>query len=294
MRVLVLGSGGMLGHKFTQVFNERWETWGTATGLPDLVAHFTGVSASRIVRDFDALDNAQLRIVLDQIQPDWVVNAIGLIKQSPMMADLGLARRLNTDLPRTLAEACDARGSRLIHLSTDCVFSGTKGSYCEMDVPDADDAYGRTKAAGEQGLPNALVIRTSTIGRELAHYHGLLEWFLSQPPGPVPGYSRAIWSGFPSVTLAGLVAEIMEARPGLAGLFHLPSSPIDKHQLLLWLDEAFGARWEIERVERPILDRSLDGTRLLGATGISVPGWAEMIEALRRDSLRHDELRKSL
>ena len=293
MKVLVLGSGGMLGHKFTQVLNERWETWGTVTGAPGLAAHFTGVSVSRMVPKFDALDPRHLRQVLDDVQPDWVVNAIGLIKQSPLMADSSLARALNTELPQSLAEMCHARDSRLIHLSTDCVFSGTKGGYSDTDVPDADDVYGQTKAAGES-LSNALVIRTSTIGRELARYHGLLEWFLHQPPGPIPGFSRAIWSGFPSVVLAGLVAEIMEAQPELAGLFNLSSAPIDKYQLLSWLGDAFGGKWEIQRVESPILDRSLDGSRLVEATEIDLPGWPQMIEALRRDSLRHDELRKSL
>lgn len=293
--MLVLGSGGMLGHKFAQVLNQRWETWGTVTGSPELVAHFSNIPTNRILADFDAADGEQLAAALDKVKPTWVVNAIGLIKQSPLIENVGLASELNVALPQRLANICVARDIRLFHLSTDCVFAGDKGMpYTDDDAPDADDDYGRTKAAGERVADSALVIRTSTIGRELNHFHGLMEWFLSQPPGSVPGYTHAIWSGFPSVTLASLVADIMESHPDLRGLFNLASEPISKYRLLQWLGEAFGGHWKIDPVDAPTLDRSLDGSRLQARTGIAIPPWPLMLEELQLDSFRHDELRKSL
>lgn len=257
-----------------------------------MVSHFTGVPDGRLLEAFDATDPRDVSAALDVARPDVVINAVGLVKQSPLIDDALLTHQLNVELPRRLSHECATRGVRLVHFSTDCVFSGSTGNYSEEDTPDADDAYGRSKAEGERLGPEALVIRTSTIGRELSGFHGLLEWFLSQPSGAVPGYSRAIWSGFPSVTLANLVADILDAQPDLAGLYNLASVPVNKFQLLSWLSDAFGGTWQVEPLCEPELDRSLDGSRLVTASGVVIPDWPQMIDDLLHDSMRHDELRK--
>lgn len=292
MRILVFGSGGMIGHKLTQVFAQRAEVWATVRSAPQVVSHFTGVPTSRLINSLDATDPGQVAESLDRARPDVVVNAVGLIKQSPQISDGLLTQRLNVELPHQLSRECVKRGVRLVHFSTDCVFSGRTGNYSEVDTPDADDAYGRSKAKGEVLGPGALVIRTSTVGREITGFHGLLEWFLSHPPGAVPGYSRAIWSGFPSVTLANLVLDILESQPDLTGLYNLASLPVNKFQLLSWLSEAFGGAWQVQQLPEPELDRSLDGSRLVAATGIAIPSWPQMIDDLLHDSMRHDKLRK--
>lgn len=282
----------MIGHKLTQVCGERADVWGTVRSAANVVSHFTGVPSSRLFDDFDATDPRDLAAALDTARPDVVINAVGLVKQSPLIDDALLTHQLNVELPRRLSRECATRGMRLVHFSTDCVFSGSTGSYTDRDVPDADDAYGRSKAEGERLGPETLVIRTSTIGRELSGFHGLLEWFLGRPPGAVPGYSRALWSGFPSITLANLVMDILESRPDLTGLYNLASLPVNKFDLLSWISEAFGGAWQIERIPEPTLDRSLDGSRLVAQSGVAIPDWPQLIDDLLRDSVRHDELRK--
>ncbi|MCX6432192.1 MAG: sugar nucleotide-binding protein [Actinobacteria bacterium] len=291
MRTLVLGGGGMLGHKLTQVLGTRGEVWATATGGPADVAHFTGIPSQRVLPHFDVLDDAQLRDALDSVRPDVVVNAVGLVKQSQLIADHVLTDAMNVSLPRRIAREATSRSIRMVHFSTDCVFSGKSGGYVESDVPDADDDYGRSKALGETELGDALVIRTSAIGREIRHFHGLVEWLLRQPGGQVPGFSEAYWSGLPTITFARLVGELMETAPGLTGTYHLASNRINKFDLLQWINEALGSPWAVVPVAEPALDRSLDGSRLVADSGIRIPVWPDLVEELVRDSRRHDELK---
>ena len=291
VRVLILGSGGMIGHQLTRAFIGEHEVWGTASGDSDDVVHFTGIERARVFSGFEALDTTQLTDVLDAAKPALVVNAIGLVKQSELISDVALTVAMNVTLPRTLSRMAAERGARFIHLSTDCVFSGDKGMYTELDRPDADDEYGRSKAQGEKDLGEALVIRTSAIGREIRHFHGLVEWLLGQPPGQVPGFSEAYWSGLPTVTFARLVAELAESAPDLTGLHHLTTNRINKYDLLGWLSAALGSRWTVVPTAEPALDRSLDGSRLVAASGIQIPEWPDLVDELIRDSRMHDELK---
>ena len=122
---------------------------------------------------------------------------------------------------------CKLVGARLIHVSTDCVFSGSKGGYAEDDVADAGDVYGKSKALGEVLYPHTITLRTSTIGHELQSQYGLLDWFLSQNI-QCKGYTRAIFSGLPTVVFAQLIRDIVIPRPDLFGVYHVAASRIAK------------------------------------------------------------------
>ena len=281
----------MIGHQLTRSLVNEHEVWGTASGESGHVVHFTGIERDRVFGGFDALDKSHLSNVLALANPALVVNAIGLVKQSELISNGSLTVAMNVTLPRTIARLAAQRGARFIHLSTDCVFSGDKGMYTEFDKPDADDDYGRSKAQGENELGEALVIRTSAIGREIRHFHGLVEWLLRQPSGQVPGFSNAYWSGLPTVTFARLVGELIETAPSLTGTYHLASNRINKFELLQWINEALGSPWSILPVAEPALDRSLDGSRLVEASGIQIPEWPDLVNVLIRDSQMHDEVK---
>ena len=283
----------MVGHKLTQILSKDLDVWGTSTADADYIADFTGVPSDRIIPHFNALESKDLDAAFTLVKPDVVINAIGLVKQSDKILQGDLADQINVQLPGRLAHMSEIAGARLIHLSTDCVFSGTKGQYTESDPPDAIDIYGVTKAKGEVALGDSLIIRTSYIGRELRHFYGLLEWLRNQPPGAVPGYKNATWSGFPTVIFAGILQKVVTQAPQLRGTYHLASSPLSKFDLLQGITNAVQGPWTITPVELPVIDLSLNGTKFIRDTQITIPSWPEMFAELAIDSRLCDERRIS-
>src|SRR5437763_3432503 len=246
MRVLILGGSGMLGHKLWQTLAPRFDAYVTFrgdarayahTGLFDPTHSLGGVSA----QDFDSVARA-----FAAARPDAVVNCIGVVKQDASAKDPLTSIEVNALFPHRLAQLARASGARLVHLSTDCVFSGRAGNYDERARPDAEDLYGRTKLLGEVACDGCLTIRTSMIGRELAGAHGLLEWFLSQDGGRVRGFRRAVFSGFTTPALAEVLARLLSEHKGLSGVWHAAADPINKFDLLSLVKELYGLRVEIE------------------------------------------------
>lgn len=229
-----------------------------------------------------------LATVLHGVQPEVVINAIGAIKQRNLYAQIEDTFYLNGTLPHLLPLWDQDHPVRVIHFSTDCVFQGDRGAYHESDAPDALDLYGRSKACGEIDYGNHLTLRTSIIGCELAAHLGLLGWFLRQPRGShLPGYSRAIFSGLPTVTLSRTVLEIVTSHPGLRGLYHVASEPINKLELLERINQRFGLDHTLIPDATVRIDRSLDDSCFRAATGTVRPRWDQLIEELADDFRAH-------
>ena len=283
MKVLVLGGAGMLGHKLVQVLPARFETFATVRELtPSLqqanrngATLVSGVSA-------DAFDS--IVAVVQRIRPTAVVNCIGIIKQKPEAKDPITSIRINSLLPHELAQLCEGIGARLVHISTDCVFSGTRGNYNERDIADPIDLYGHSKLLGEVVDHGAITLRTSIIGRELGTRNGLLEWFLANRGGNVDGYPRAVFSGLPTFVLAELIAEILDKHTSLSGLVHVSADPINKLDLLKLFDEAFETRTKIARNEDVVIDRSLDSSRFRAQTGFTPLPWSALVARMASDA----------
>jgi dTDP-4-dehydrorhamnose reductase len=291
-RVLVLGGSGMLGHVLWRTCAERFEAYATVRS-----DELRGATAEALDRDRTVpgvrIDEPQsIARALDETRPDAVVNCIGVVKQA--VDDPAVAIGANALFPHELASACQERGARLIHISTDCVFSGREGGYTESDRPDPEDLYGRSKLLGEPATPGTVTIRTSMIGRELATSHGLLEWFLAQAGGSVRGFTGAVFSGPTTPVLSRAIADVIERHDGLEGLWHLSASPIAKHDLLLLLRDAFELDIEIEPDDSVVVDRSLDSTQFQSATGWASPGWPEMVQELAANADHYSQLRQDL
>ncbi len=291
-RVLVLGGTGMLGHVLWRTCAERFDAYaairadevpGPAAALLDPERAVTGVRLE---------EPRSVARALDESGADAVVNCIGVVKQA--VDDPAVTIRANALFPHQLALACRERGARLVHVSTDCVFSGRKGGYAEADLPDPGDLYGRSKLLGEVTTPGALTIRTSMIGREIATNHGLLEWFLAQAGCTVRGFTRAVFSGPTTPVLSRAIADVLERDVSLEGLRHLSAAPIAKHELLLLLRDAFEVDVEIEPDDRVVIDRSLDSTAFRGATGWSAPSWEEMVGELAATDEPNANVRRGL
>lgn len=279
-RVLVLGAAGMLGSTVLRFFAER----GRYAVVGSVRARRNVVPAELrdcVVEGVDAADFEQVARLLDSTRPDVVINCIGVVKQLAQAADPLVALPINSLLPHRLARHCEARGARLLHVSTDCVFSGKKGMYTEADPSDAEDLYGRSKLLGEVDYPNAVTLRTSIIGHELVGAHGLLEWFLAQS-NRVLGYTKVVFSGLPTVEIALVMHDFILETAALRGVYHVSSDPITKYSLLQLISRAYGHNIEIEPDDRIAIDRSLDSTRFRAATGYVPPPWQELVDRMRR------------
>jgi len=289
-RVLILGGSGMLGHKLWQVLSARLDVHATVRasdlgaprlGLLDPQRTVTGVMAEA----FDTVAEA-----VAAVRPDVVVNCIGIVKQVREAHDPLASIAMNSLFPHRVAQLCGARGARLIHVSTDCVFSGRAGNYDEGDNPDPVDLYGRSKLLGEVAYGASLTIRTSIIGRELAGASGLLEWFLSQE-GSARGFQRAIFSGLTTQALARILASVIADHPVLTGIRHIASEPISKFDLLALLRDAYGLDVEIVPDDELAIDRSLDGTAFEQDTGCRADPWPDMVAELAADDTPYERLR---
>ncbi len=284
MRILVLGVTGMLGNAVFRVFSAdpAYEAWGTLRSHSGL-QYFPPDSHAFLVTGVDVLDQDALVSVLGKVRPDVVINCVGLIKQLADAKDPLTALPINAMLPHRLARLCVLIGARLIHVSTDCVFSGRKGGYQESDLSDAEDLYGKSKYIGEvHDLAGTITLRTSIIGRELSSSHALVDWFLSQE-GPVRGFSKAVFSGLPTVELARVMKDFVIPNPALNGLYHVAAAPITKLELLRLVARQYCKQIEIRPDDALVIDRSLDGSRFREATGYIAPDWPQLVHGMHAD-----------
>ena len=293
-KVFVLGGNGMLGHKVFQVFNEEYETHASFLSLKDYTSAFPvykEVPTSRIHIGVNALDFSGLNTLITDVKPDVVVNCIGLIKQLEEASDHILVIKMNSVLPHSLAKICSECGARLVHVSTDCVFSGDKGNYTEDDPSDVMDLYGKSKYLGEVNYAPHLTVRTSIIGREWIRSTALLEWFLAQKGKTVRGYKNAVYTGFTTEAIARLIKKTVTERPDITGLWHVSSNPVSKLELITRIKDAWGLEIGIETFEDVPCDRSLDSSRFFNKTGFERPTWESMIKDLIEDDTPYEEWR---
>ncbi len=278
MRVMVLGVSGMLGNAVYRVLSASpdLDVFGTARSEGSR-KYFTEAQAARIVLGVDVESQDSLIKAFGTVRPDVVINCVGLVKQLADANDPLQAVPINTLLPHRLAALCKAASARLIHISTDCVFSGEKGGYLESDFPDAYDLYGRSKLLGEVDYPHAITLRTSIIGRELSGNRSLVGWFLAQQ-GSVQGFTGAIFSGLPTMELARVINEYVLPRPDLHGLYHVATKPINKYELLKLVAKTYGKDTEIVPSDRLTIDRSLNANRFREATGYIAPEWPVLVQ----------------
>lgn len=283
MKVLVIGATGMLGYSiFSHLSDDKnYHVVGSVRNIQGKERYFVGRTQQLIydvdVNQFDSISGA-----IKQVNPQVVINCIGLIKQYDAAKSHVEAIDINALFPHKLAVACNEVGAKLIHFSTDCVFSGEQGAYSEADSPDAQDLYGKSKCLGEVDYAPHLTLRTSIIGHELTGAVSLIDWFLSQT-GKVNGFSRAIFSGLPTCYVAQLLSEHILPKQDLSGLYHLSVDPIDKFTLLNIVSDIYSRSTTIHEQADFVINRSLDSSKLSQALNIHHPQWVELIQSMYLD-----------
>jgi len=281
VKVLVLGVTGMLG---SAVFNELYkdktlDVRGTLRSN-SMLRYFSNEKHANLHCNVDVLDNDSLVDLMANVQPEVVINCVGLIKQLADATEPLSVLPINAMLPHRLSKLCALSNSRLIHISTDCVFNGKKGSYIEEDTSDAEDLYGKSKYIGEVvNQPHVVTLRTSIIGHELNSKASLVDWFLSQEVS-VKGYKKAIFSGLTTVELAGVIKDYVLPKPNISGLYHVSVDAIDKHSLLSLIAIIYGKEIEIEEDVSICIDRSLDSSKFRQITGYQPQSWPKLIQKM--------------
>ncbi len=285
MKILVLGVSGMLGSSVFRSFNDRKiNVYGTLRN-ENYLQYFNKKHVDKLVSKCDVNNFDKLQNTIFSIKPDVIINCVGLIKQVSQTHDSVDMININALLPHKLKNVVTSVGARLIHISTDCIFSGKKGGYTEDDCSDAADIYGKSKYLGEVDGLNCVTLRTSLIGHEIQSKNSLVEWFLDQQ-GECEGYTKAIFSGFPVSILAKIIADIIIPDESLNGVFHAAAEPISKFDLLRLIAKTYSKDITIKPCDTPEIDRSLCAEKFNKLTGYKAPSWEDMIETMYRDKYK--------
>ena len=280
-KLLIIGVGGMLGNALYRYFDEitNNRTFGLLRNKKKILNFFNKFNSEKIIeKDFFDLDN--LDQILSDLSPNIIFNCIGIVKQNPLSNDPLSSIRVNSIFPHLLNKLSLKFNFRLIHFSTDCVFSGLQGNYLETDFADANDIYGRSKFLGEISNNGNITIRTSFIGKELGTNRALLNWFLSQK-GKIKGYKNAIYSGLTTLEVAKVLDKYVIPNPDLKGLYHLSADNINKYSLLSLLNEVYKKDLFIEEDLNIKIDRSLNSNKFRKETGYKPLKWEKAIQEMR-------------
>lgn len=284
MKILILGGSGMLGHKLVQSWQNKHEVFSTLRGQRSEYESYKIFRKDNTVENIDVEDFRAVEKVVLNINPQVIVNAVGIIKQLPTAKNAVKTLEINAVFPHRLAELAQRLRLRVITVSTDCVFDGAKGGYTEQDFPNATDLYGKSKNLGELDGENCLTLRTSIIGRELKTAHSLVEWFLSSRGKSVRGFTNAIYTGFPTIVLADIIERLILDFQKMNGLYQVSSEPINKYELLKLIRDAYRADIEIEAFDDFVINRSLNSDKFRAATKMIFPDWETMIRRMAEDN----------
>lgn len=277
MRVLVLGANGLIGHKLFYKLGSSMEVYGTIKRPISSYRFPDSFNLSKIIDKIDLFIEPNLHKVVNEIKPDVILNCAGITKRKIGKENRIEAIYINSCLPHVLAQKNPS--TRIIHFSTDCVFNGESGNYTENSPTNANDLYGKSKALGELvDYDNALTIRSSFIGRELAARTELLEWALQQAGKRFTGYKNALYTGVTTNYLTDVVANIITLHKNLCGLYQLGNpAVISKYNLLKIIDRIYNLGCTIDPDDEFECDATLLGTKLVEKIGIKVPSWEEML-----------------
>ena len=284
MKVLILGCTGMLGHTISRylIKKNNIELYGTYKDKKKIKLLKKNICMVNF-KNFIFLDiNKKHKIIklIKKVKPDYLINCIGIIKQ--VKTSRKTMFDLNVALPKFLEKLTVNLNFNLIHLSTDCVFSGKIGSYTEKSIPDAKDLYGRSKFLGEVISKRCLTIRTSIIGQELSTSNGLLEWFLNSKK-KVNGFSKFYFSGFPTIILSKIIYKYFLKKKELTinGLIHLSSLKISKLHLLREIKKVYNLNIDLQKVNYPKIDRSLISNKFKSKFKFKSDSWNIMIKKMK-------------
>ena len=281
MKVLILGADGMIGHKMAQSLNDK-------NGLEIILnSRSNSKILSQLYPKCKIYENDFLKDdinnLLDIVHPDFIINAVGITIRRGV-EDFKKASLINSIFPHKIDNWASKFDKKLIHFSTDCVYSGNKGNYLDSDIPDAEDNYGKSKASGEISSENTLTIRSSMVGREIFNKTELLEWVVSNKNKKINGYENVIYSGVTTLWMSKTIVKIIKELPELNGIYNISSEPISKYDLISKINKHFKLNIDIEADRSFFSNKSLNSNKFFLKSKIKKPDWDEMLINLYNDS----------
>jgi len=285
MKVLVIGASGMLGGSITRYLSKtkKYEVLSTVrTESQKKVLNEWGIKNVKSCININCDDMSNLEKIVKEFKPQYIINCVGIIKQLGTKINIDEYIEINSILPHKLSLIGDKYNAKLIHFSTDCVFSGLVGNYVESDMVDAKDIYGKTKYLGEINNPYHLTLRTSIIGHEVNRKISLIDWFLAQNK-TVNGFTKAFFTGMPSVYIAEILHKEILNRGNITGLYHLGVNPIDKYTLLNIVKKQYNKKIEIIKNNDYKINRSLNSNKIKKIIKQDEKSWEELIKKMHNE-----------
>jgi dTDP-4-dehydrorhamnose reductase len=288
MRILILGADGMIGHKIAQSL-EDFEL--ILASKKSISSKSIGIIKGKMV--LHNLITDSLDLLLDNTTPDIIINCAGITTRRGVEDNIVNTELLNSDLPHKLDSWANLNSKKLIHFSTDCVFSGNRGNYLDNDFADAEDIYGKSKALGEVDSLNTLTIRCSMIGRELYNFTELFEWLKKNKNKKIEGYSKVFYSGITTVRMGKILNQILKKNLNLSGIYNISSTPISKFDLLVKLSNAFNLNVDVKQNKNNKSNKVLISEKFTEITGIYPPNWDDLISEFKEDCNKYKGLYKN-
>ena len=289
MKILILGIDGMIGHKIAQSLANDFIIVGSTR--KKINNQDIGIKKCNLVTHDFIKDNTLN--LLDNIKPNIIINCVGVTIRRGINTNKNNTELLNSKLPHKLNEWVEKNQKKLIHFSSDCVFSGEKGNYFDNSTPDADDIYGLSKSHGEVKSDNTLTIRCSIIGREIFNHTELFEWLYSMKNKKIEGYKNVIYSGVTSTWMGKTITHIIKNKIELNGIYNISSIPISKYDLLVKLSDIFNLNVDILLNSNIKSNKVLISKKFTEITGINSPNWNDLIVDFKADSDKFSAIYKS-
>ena len=281
--ILLFGSDGMIGHQMLLgLLNENFQIHAHFKSKKPKQDFFKTKSTISYYFEITALN---IESFLSKVNPDIIINAAGVTIRRANETSIDQIIFINSLLPNILNNWSEKNNCRLIHFSTDCVFSGKKGNYKDYDITDALDTYGKTKSLGEVNSCHALTLRSSMIGFELYNKTELLEWVFKNQKKSINGFSNVIYSGITTPLMANIVIKMINDFTDLSGVYNISSVPISKYYLLKKINDVFDLNIEIKSIESKPSDKTLLSENFNNRTGIEIPNWNSMLIELKENWL---------
>ena len=292
MKILILGGNGMIGHKMYQTISKiHKDTWVTLRNSLSNYSYSDIYNSEKVIDNIDLINFQIISNQLNKINPDIVINACGITIRRGIETLKSNSIILNSALPHFLNEWVTSNNKRLIHFSTDCVFTGAKGDYLDNDNKDAYDLYGSTKSMGEViDSKYAITLRGSMIGSELENKTELFEWFLKQKNKKIKGFNKVIYSGITTTKMAEIVLKLIDQYPNLSGVYNISSKPISKFELLKLWNKLFDIDANIEIDNSYTSNKNLISDNFYRTISMEQPDWVELSSQLNIDNLLHNNL----
>ncbi len=284
MKILLIGANGLIGYNIFRnlIKSKEFNIFLLVRSKKNINNFYRSFHFDKLIELKEFKNTSLLESFLKELKPSIVLNCAGITKHSPNIKNISEVLYINSIFPRNLSEICSALKIRLIHLSSDCIFSGSSGMYKDKSFPDANDLYGISKALGEIDKENHLTIRTSTIGHEAQTSYGLLNWFLKQKE--CKGYKNAIFSGPTTLELSKILKDLIIPNQHLSGVLNISSDPIDKYSLLKLIKDTYSLDTVINKCSEVRINRSLNSEKFRTMTNYSVKSWGNMIREMYLDS----------